>query len=363
LIKNRVRNIFNKLKKPTDIIIIKNSDYPYIDNNFFYFTGIKNGLFEGSILILYPDGNMDIVMSTLEVESAKKSIANLLVYKNRKEYNEIMKTSIAPFKNIGLNYLGISLLDFFKFQELFPKSNFYDISNELQKVRLVKDRYELKNIKKACVIADQIVEKIPELLNEGVYEYEIAAEIDYSMQKLGAEKPAFETICSFDVNTAEPHYSHGNTKLKKGNFALFDFGASVNRYNSDITRTFVYKNPSEKQKDIYETVLKAQKVGLENIKPNKKACDIHEAVNTCIDKTKYKGRFIHSTGHSIGLSVHDGGRLSPDSNIILKENMVFTVEPGIYIPKYGGVRIEDDVLVTKDGYELLTKTPKTFLEL
>jgi len=114
---------------------------------------------------------------------------------------------------------------------------------------------------------------------------------------------------------------------------------------------------------MYNTVLEAQKIGLEKIHHNQKAKNVHHSVHSFIENSKFKGRFIHSTGHSIGLAVHDGGNISSESNLILKENMVFTVEPGIYIPGFGGVRIEDDIRVTKDGFEFLTKSSREILEI
>jgi Xaa-Pro dipeptidase len=228
----------------------------------------------------------------------------------------------------------------------------------------VKDKTEIKLIKKACNIVDKVVEKIPDLLYENIKEYELAAEIDYLIQKNGADKAAFETISSFGKNTAEPHYSHGSTKLKINDFVLCDFGACFKKYNSDITRTFVFGKANKMQKEMYNTILEAQMLGFEKTKSDIKASDLHNAVDSFINSTKFKGRFIHSTGHSLGLSVHDSfQRLSNNSELILKENMVFTIEPGIYIPGIGGVRIEDDVLIKKDGIEILTNSPKKLIEI
>ena len=152
---------------------------------------------------------------------------------------------------------------------------------------------------------------IPDIISEGMSEYELAAEINYSLQNLGAEKPAFDTISSFGKNTAEPHYSHGDIKLRKGDFIVCDFGACLKKYNSDITRTFLFGRATEQQKEMYETVLQAQQIAFDAIKPGVKACDVHHAVSSFIDSTKFKGRFIHSTGHSLGLAVHDGARICP----------------------------------------------------
>lgn len=360
----RVKKIFSCLEKKPDIIIIKNSIEPYIDDNFFYVTSLEKGIFEGSIAVLHPDGYIDILVSELEAETAKKADVNLYIYKSKEDFEKLLKKLLSSFKKIGLNFNGILHKDFYKLKKIFSKSKFLDVSEGFTKARLLKDEYEIKLIKKSCNIADKVMAKIPDMLHDGIYEYEIAAEINYLLQKNGADKPAFETISSFGENSAEPHYSHGNFKLKKNDFALFDFGACFRRYNSDMTRTFVFGKANRKQREMYETVLEAQKVGFKTIKAGVKADKVHDAVNSYIDNTQFKNRFIHSTGHSLGLAVHDGGAgLSFDSDIELKENMVFTVEPGVYIPGFGGVRIEDDVVVKKDGIELLTKTSRDLIEI
>ena len=360
----RVKNIFNNLKKKPDVILIKNSSEPYIDNNFFYVTGLEKGIFEGSAAVLFPDGNIDLVVSELELEIAKKADVNIRVYKSEKEFVKILKGCISSFKNIGLNSKRISLKNFFRFKDWFPGSDFLDVSGSFEETRLVKDELEIKTIKDACKIADKVMDKIPQISLESMYEFELAAEIDYLMQKNGADKASFETISSFGKNTSQPHYSHGDTRLNNGDFVLCDFGACFRKYNSDITRTFVFGKASAKQKNMYETVLEAQRIGFDTAKSGLKAEEVHEAVNSYIDRTEFKDRFIHSTGHTLGLAVHDGNtRLGTGFKTELKENMVFTIEPGIYIPGFGGVRIEDDVLIKKDGVELLTKTPRNLIEI
>lgn len=359
----RIKNIFNNLKKKPDLIIIKNSVEPFIDDNFFYVTGLNKGLFEGCIAILYPNGEIDLVVSELEAESAKKAKANILVYKNKEEFEEYFKKILSKNKTIGLNFYAITHKDFSKLKKKFSKKSIIDISESLSKTRAIKDQIEIDYIKKACEVVDRVITKIPDLVHKGIYEYEIAAEINYLMEKYGAAKPAFDTISSFGKNTAEPHYTHGDKKLNSGDFMLFDFGANYNKYNSDLTRTFIFDKADKKQKEIYETVFNAQKIGLDKIKPGVKADSVHNAVSSFIDKSKFKGCFIHSTGHSLGLSVHDGIGFSPEADFEIKENMVFTVEPGIYVPGFGGVRIEDDVLISKGGYTLLTKSSKDFLEI
>ena len=360
----RVQNIFNNLEKKPDVIIIKNSTEPYIDDNFFYVTGLEKGLFEGSAAVLFSDGNIDLIVPELELETAKKADVNIKVYKNENDFQNVLKDSISSSKNIGLNFNGISHRDFCKLKDGFPGLEFFDVSESFAITRLVKDEFEIDLIKKACEMADKVMGKVPQILHEGMYEFELAAEIDYLMQKNGVDKPAFDTISSFGKNTSEPHYSHGNTQLNNGDFVLCDFGVSFRKYKSDITRTFMFGKPGDKQKDMYATVLEAQRIGFNTIKPSLKAHEVHDAVDSFIEGTKFKGRFIHSTGHSLGLAVHDmGAKLSSDCKVELKENMVFTVEPGVYIPGFGGVRIEDDVLIKKDGIEILTKSPRQLIEI
>jgi Xaa-Pro dipeptidase len=363
-LEKRVKKIFNNISKKPDVILIKNAAMPFIDDNFFYVTGLTHGIFEGSFAVLFPDGKIDLIVPQLEEETAKKSRANIHVYKNQSELNKILKKSISSYENIGLNFKGVSIRGFLKIKNLLSNCDFFDVSDSIEKTRLVKDEIEIKYIRKACRIADIVVEKIPHIIREGMCEYELAAEIDYLMQKNGADKSAFETISSFGKNSAEPHYTHGNTKLKKGDFVLCDFGACFKKYNSDITRTFIFGKPSIKQKEMYKVVLEAQNIGFNEIKSGAKASDVHNSVHSYIQGTKFKGHFIHSTGHSLGIAVHDSNeRFSSNSKLILKENMVFTDEPGVYISDLGGVRIEDDVLVKSNGAEFLTKSTRDFIEI
>jgi Xaa-Pro dipeptidase len=360
---HRVKNIFRNSNKTVDCILLKNASVPFVDDNFFYVTDLEQGLFEGSYAVLYSDGTLDILVSELEAESARKSRAHLTICRTKDEFSTALKHLISSFKTIGVNASGLSYHEFNKLTETFPQKEFVDVSDGFFKTRLIKDEQEIQRIKHACLIADDTISAIPDLVTLGMSENELAAEINYSLQSLGAEKPAFDTISSFGKNTAEPHYSHGDVNLENGNLVLCDFGACFKKYNSDITRTFVFGRAIEQQKEMYETVLQAQQIAFDAIKPGIKAGDVHNVVSSFIDSTKFKGRFIHSTGHSLGLAVHDGVGFAPESNMELQENMILTVEPGIYIPGFGGVRIEDDVLIKKDRMELLTKSSRTLSEL
>ena len=363
-LKERIKKIFSFLEEKPDLILIQNTNETFIENNFFYVTSLEKGIFEGCAAILYPDGNLDLIVSELESQTALNVNADVKIYKNKNQYESLLKESIGMIDALGLNYNGISFSNFLKIQKMFPNANFTNVSESLTKARAIKDETEIKSIKKAALIVDKVVEKIPDLLHKVTREYELAAEIDYLMQKNGADKAGFETISSFGKNSCEPHYSHGDVPLKSGDFVLCDFGACFKRYNSDITRTFVFGKPSSVQKKMHKVVLDAQNIAFQKIKSGVKGKDVHNLVYDFINNTEFKNCFIHSTGHSIGLSVHDGGvGLNAESDIVLEENMVLTVEPGIYVPGLGGVRIEDDIIVKKDGLEILTKSCRNLIEV
>jgi len=362
MLRKRIEKIFEGTEK-LDAVIFFNGSEPLLDMGFFYVTGLVEGLFEGSMAITYPDNSLEVVTSLLEATSAQKGDFEVTVFKTRDERKKIFKEKLSKLKKIGINSQGLIHRNYNELKELLPDAEFIDVTDNVNKARMVKDEKEVEILHKACVMVSEVAEEIVDFFKVGVKEYEVAAELSYMMQKKGAVGPSFDTISSFGKNTAEPHYTAGDAVLKKNDFILLDFGAKYRRYCSDITRTYFTKDVSEKQKDMYQTVLSAQQTALDEIKPGVNGKDVHQKVSDFIEGTKYKGLFTHSTGHSIGLSVHDNIALTKDMDMILEENMVFTVEPGIYIPGYGGVRIEDDVRVTKDGLEILTTATKELIEV
>lgn len=227
----------------------------------------------------------------------------------------------------------------------------------------VKDKEEINNIIKACEISDTAFERILNMITPGVRESELAAELEYQMRMLGSERPAFESIVASGYRAALPHGIASTKKVKKGDFITFDFGATVNGYVSDMTRTVVVGKATARQKKIYNIVLKAQKAGVKKVKAGIDANLVDKACRDIITKAGYGKNFGHGTGHGIGFFVHVGPRVSPISTDKLLVNNVITVEPGIYISGWGGVRIEDDVVVTRTGGKVLNKAPKKLLEL
>jgi len=250
-----------------------------------------------------------------------------------------------------------------KMRHVWPEILLTKADDAISEVGWVKERDELKELQKAADISDRAFELILPLIKPGIKENELSAELEYQMIMLGSEVPAFDTICASGYRSALPHGIASTKKVKKGDFVTFDFGATINGSVSDITRTVIVGKATSRQKKIYNTVLKAQKAGIKKVKAGVSGKAVDDVCRKIITKAGYGKQFGHGTGHGIGYFVHIGPRLSPLSKDILKANQVVTVEPGIYIPKWGGVRIEDDVIVTKKGSKVLNKAPKNLLEL
>lgn len=241
-------------------------------------------------------------------------------------------------------------------------SNLIPLGNALKKRREIKDEYEISCIRKAVHIADRSFEHICSFIKEGVTEKEISAELDYCMRIYGADGNSFPTIAAAGERASLPHAIPTDEKLREGDFLVLDFGCTVDGYCSDMTRTVAIGKISPEREKIYNTVLEAQLKAESAIKAGVSGCDIDNIARDYLD-SRYKGCFAHSLGHSVGLDIHENPNFSPRDNSIICEGMVMSVEPGIYIPSDTGVRIEDLVLITADGCEILTKSPKNLLIL
>ena len=360
---DRIKRIFSHSTDAADVILIKNASAPFIDSTFFYVTGIKQGLFEGCTALIYPSGSVHLLVSSLEQPLVPSHIPSS-TYTSKKEFTDSLHQFLDDKELIGLNTASLLYDEYQQLHDLFPDHRFVSVSNAIKSARIIKDAEELNRIREACSIADQVMEKIPTFFTSPLTEQELAAEIDHQLKQFGASSPAFETISSFGKNTAKPHYTNGKKEIQPGEFILCDFGATLDHYHSDTTRTFVYGKPTEQQKRIHHTVRSAQQRAIQTIKPGITANTIHQVTSETIDATEFKGYFIHSTGHGLGLEVHDPGiGFSETYDATLQPGMVLTVEPGIYIPGLGGVRIEDDIVVSPDGCIQLTASSKELIEI
>ncbi|TLS34929.1 M24 family metallopeptidase [Pseudalkalibacillus caeni] len=242
--------------------------------------------------------------------------------------------------------------------KLFPGLRFASVEDKLNQMRLIKDSKELEMMKEAAKLADFGVETGVKALYEGCTEMEVLAKIEYELKKKGVREMSFSTMVLFGEKAGQPHGNPGDRKLKRGDLVLFDLGVVLNGYTSDITRTFAYKEANNKQKEIYETVLKAQLASLEKCKEGTRLGDLDKTARDIISDGGYGDYFPHRIGHGIGIDVHEFPSMSQNNNGTLQKGMTFTIEPGIYVPEIGGVRIEDEIVITDSGYKTLTSYPK-----
>ena len=249
-------------------------------------------------------------------------------------------------------------------QERCPEMKTVWGSDCVDGVRAVKNAEEIEIMKHASVINDTVMERVANFIKEGMTEKEVADFIDAEYLKEGASGVSFDTIVCFGANAADQHHTPCETRtLKAGECVLIDMGCIWNGYCSDMTRTVVIGKANDKQKEIYNVVLEAQLAGLAAVKAGKTGKEVDKAARDIITKAGYGDCFGHSLGHSVGLFIHEKPGLAPSDETVLQAGMIETVEPGIYVPGFGGVRIEDMVLVTETGCRNLAGSPKELIEL
>lgn len=237
------------------------------------------------------------------------------------------------------------------------------ISGMVEELREVKDSSEVEIIKEACRIADAAFKHILTFIKPGVTELQVANELDFYMRSLGASGVSFDTIVASGLRSAMPHGVASSKVIETGDFVTIDFGCYYEGYVSDMTRTISVGEPSEKLKEIYQVVLEAQEKVLLEAKPGMTGFELDAVAREHIASKGYGEAFGHSTGHGIGLEIHEGPNVSKVSEKAFVPGNVITNEPGIYLPGIGGVRIEDDMLVTENGVERLTHSPKELIIL
>ena len=246
--------------------------------------------------------------------------------------------------------------------ELFPDIKWESTKMILENLAAVKDENELEALRTAVEITDKVFNEVLQFFKTGISEKEIALELAMRYRKYG-DGEAFSSIVASGPNSALPHAQPGERKLQKGDFVVVDAAAKYAGYHADMTRTVVIVEATGKHHEIYELVKKAQQSGIDATQAGVACKAVDDATRNVIADAGYGDKFIHSTGHGIGLEVHTFPRLSQQSEEILKENNVVTIEPGVYLTGWGGVRIEDDILVKKDGNDVLNKISKELMIL
>ncbi|MGH9249912.1 MAG: M24 family metallopeptidase [Acidimicrobiales bacterium] len=240
----------------------------------------------------------------------------------------------------------------------FPDTTLVPTGGLVESLRLVKDAGEVARIESACAMADAALAAMRHRLGEGPTESEVALELEWQMRQLGAEGPSFETIVASGPNAAMPHHRAGARHIAGGDLVVLDFGALVDGYHSDMTRTVMIGEPSDTQSRMYEVVREAQAAGVAAVKAGAEAKSVDDACRSVIREAGWGEAFLHATGHGVGLDIHEPPRVARTTDAMLADGQVVTVEPGVYLAEHGGVRIEDTVVVTSDGCRTLTLAPK-----
>lgn len=342
--------------------------------NIYYFTGILIEPYERlAVLLVLENGRMIIFIPKLEEERVKENTKKLsqhleIISWDDKEdavlklSNSLKKLGLTSIINIAIEKKNINLALFEKFTGMFPGIKWKNADRILDNLRLLKSEEEVKCINSSVAYTDEAYKYFFKHLKFGMTELELADVALIYFKKLDNKinGSSFNVQLISGKNSANPHSVQGNRKIKKGDFVILDMGLKVDEYFSDMTRTFIVENYSEEQKEIYETVLEAQKEAISIVKPGIVIQKVDKAARCYIESKGYGKYFTHRIGHGIGLEIHEEPSLSTQNKNLLREGMVFTIEPGIYIPEIGGVRIEDDILVTNKGCKVMGNYPKDF---
>ncbi len=352
---NRLKNLRAKmkLKNVEAVLITKKVNYMYMSG------------FTGTSAILYITHSKAVLITDFRYnEQAAKQAPDFEIVRYIGSIFEELNTML---KNDNIEKLSFEDYDlvYSKYTEFSEKLNaqLVPLGRMLEELRRVKDEAEIELIKKSATIVDGVFSYILGFIKPGLTEIEIAAEMEHQMRRLGAEGPSFETIVASGRRASMPHGVASDKIVESGDVITMDYGAIYKGYCSDITRTIFLGEPEEEMKKIYEIVLEANLKGLQAVKAEMSGKSVDAVAREFISEAGYRDYFGHGLGHGVGLEIHEDPTLSTRGDMILKDGMVVTVEPGIYIPKLGGVRIEDMVVVDGDSAQVLTASTKEMILL
>ena len=335
--------------------------------NLKYITGADFHLMERpTILIISKNFKPVAILPHLEVDSFKVSDfdAEIISWKDSEGfYDAFIKAGkmIGNLQKIGVEGQRMRVFEFDIIKKAFPDAEVIDTHKEIVKIRLCKDEEEIQNLRKAIKISEDALEKTIGNLKEGISELQIVQDLIVNQYDGGAHSLAFNPIALIGENAALPHGHSGERKLKKGDALLIDFGCVYNGYNSDFTRTYFYKEVSEQHRKLYEVVKEANQIGQNIVKSGVSLHKIDDTVTSYLEKSSYNKCIIHRTGHGLGLDVHEDPYVVRGNNQKLEKGMIITIEPGLYDQGNVGVRIEDNVLVSDDGFESLTNLSRELM--
>ena len=357
----------NQLEKIQSYLQTNNTDAAFITtpDNVFYFTGFRSNPHERLLgVVIFKDSTPVIICPKMEVPDAKAAGWNYDIVGHQDTENawdilvQTIQDKVGELHSLAVEKAHLTVERLEALVERIPTLQVSRIDEKINELRVIKSEDELVNLRKAAELADYAVEVGCKEIAEGKTELEILNAIELAVKAKGASQMAFDTMVLSGPKTASPHGTPGDRKIQKGDFILFDLGVVYNGYCSDITRTVAFGEPTPDKREIYETVRQAEEAAVNAVKPGVTAMELDKIARDVITNAGYGEYFTHRLGHGLGISVHEFPSITGVNDMKLEEGMVFTIEPGIYNPEITGVRIEDDVVVTADGVEVLTKFPK-----
>lgn len=352
-----IKELSQKLKENEAVLVVS-------EQNRRYFTAFPSG--DAGVLFMTKN-KAYFLIDFRYIEKANEQVKDceIIMTQNLKdELSEIVKENDIQTVYTENDY--ISLSDFLKFKEYLSPAILVDdkkFNDEILTLRRKKTPEEIELIKKAQKLTDDTFDYILPKIKEGVSEIELALDMEFFMRKNGAESVSFDFIVVGGENSSLPHGIPTQRKFQKGDFITMDFGATVDGYHSDMTRTVALAPITDEQKKIYDTVLKAQLAAIDMMKAGVACKEADKTARDIINKAGYEGRFGHGLGHSVGIEIHESPACNTRTDAILEVGDIMTVEPGIYIEGKYGVRIEDMVVVTENGVENLTHSKKDLILL
>jgi Xaa-Pro aminopeptidase len=333
--------------------------------NIRYLTGFTGS---AALLLVHPDRLTFVTDGRYEEQAAGQLgdagvEAEVLIGRSVALQREALGERTQGVARLGLEADHVSWADQRRYaQEWFPGTELVAATGLVEALRLVKDAGEVARIEAACAIADAALATVAPQLEEGPTELAFALELDTEMRRQGADDLSFETIVAAGPNGSRPHHSPSGRRIERGDLVVIDFGALVDGYHSDMTRTIAVGGHAaldETQARMVEVVRASQAAGVAAVRAGASTKDVDAACRNVIAEAGWAEAFVHGTGHGVGLDIHEEPRVSWSADATLAPGHVVTVEPGVYLPGHGGVRIEDTVVVTESGCRTLTRAPKS----
>ena len=341
--------------------------------NLLYLTGLPAHTSERPTVAFVPtEGAMAVLLPELEAPGARTYLPDetrLFTYRDEEGHEEAFQQVADALelggKALGIEYLAMRALEMRRIEQAAPGCRFLAVEPWLPQLRMHKDDTEIAHMREAVAIAERAIQS---LLDEGAIragrtELQVATDLKIALLREGSEGDAFSPIVVAGANSASPHASPSGRSMEDGELLIIDWGAVYRGYRSDITRTFVLGTPTPEMERIHDAVLAANQVGRLKASPGLPAQEVDRAARRAITLAGYGEYFVHRTGHGLGLETHEPPYIVEGNQELLSPGMTFTVEPGIYLPELGGVRIEDDVVVTEDGSQTLTSLPRDLIHL